>query len=137
MTDRKDKRTGGIQRYPIASHRTSSLQIIPFDKLVRSEHIVKISDLSVVGMGIESQEPLEPGLACFEERVVGHKFGVVSWCRPSGEGFRAGISFMTLPREKERYILDQVKQSPDHKSLRDPEKIIETLLKSIKRDSNG
>lgn len=134
MKDRtdKDKRTEGIRRYFIASHRTSSLHLIPFDKLTRSEHIVRIADLSVVGVGIESKDPLEPGLACFEDLVGGHKFGIITWCKRLDEGYRAGISFVTIPREKEEYILNEVKQAPAHKALRDPENVIKTLLKSIK-----
>ncbi len=131
-TDAKDKRSGGIRRYFIASHRTSSLHVIPFDRLTRSEHIVRIADLSVVGVGIESQEPLEPGLACFEDLVGGHKFGVITWCKRRGQGYRAGISFVTLPRDEEEYILKEVMHTPDRKALRDPENIIKTLLKSIR-----
>ena len=137
MDEQKDKRTGGIRRYFIASHRTSSVYVIPFNRLSRTTHRVRIVDLSVVGVGIESKERIEPGLACFEEQVGGYKFGVITWSRPSEEGYRAGISFMTLPQEKEQYILDQVRSDRSHTSLRDPEKIIETLLQSIKRESNS
>jgi hypothetical protein len=137
MTKSKDKRGRGIQRYFIGSHRSSSLHIIPFDNMVQAEHVVRISDISVVGVGIESTEPIEHGLVCFEDAVGGHKIGVLTWCRPFGEGFRAGINFVTLPHEHERYILKQVKQTSSHKVLRDPEKIIETLLNSIKRETNG
>lgn len=136
MSEKREKRTEGIRRYFIASHRTSSLQLIPFDRLTRTEHVVRIADLSVVGVGIESKEPLEPGLACFEDLVGGHKFGVITWCKRTGNGYRAGISFVTLPREKEEYILNEVKHARLHKALRDPENIIKTLLKSIKPTRN-
>jgi len=137
MDEQTDKRAGGIRRYFIASHRTSSLHVIPFDRLARMTHSVRIVDLSVVGVGIESKERIEPGLACFEEPVGGNKFGVITWSRPDGERYRAGISFMTLPHEQEQYILKQVKTARSHISLRDPEKIIESLLQSIMPESNG
>ncbi len=137
MTERKEKRTGGIQRYFIASHRTSSLRVITLDQLDRTQHLVRIVDLSVVGVGIELNEWIDPGLVCFEDQVGGHRFGLVTWCRQSGDGYRAGISFMTLPQEKEKYILRQVKLARFNKSLQDPAKIIANLLESIKRERNG
>ncbi|OGW41520.1 MAG: hypothetical protein A2010_05000 [Nitrospirae bacterium GWD2_57_9] len=138
MTEKNEKRTSGIQRYFITSHRTSAVHIIPFDHLIQADHVVRIADLSVVGVGIESKNPIEPGLACFEEPVGGHKFGIVTWCKQQGDGYRAGISFVKLPHEKEQYILDQVRISMSHKLLRDPDKIIESLLKTIKQqDTNG
>lgn len=57
MTEKREKRAEGIRRYFIASHRTSSLHLIPFDRLTQTEHVVRIADLSVVGVGIESAEP--------------------------------------------------------------------------------
>lgn len=137
MPEQNEKRKNGVQRYFITSQRTSSLRVITFDRLARKEHVVRIVDLSVIGMGIESNDPIESGLACFGDRVGGHKLGVVTWCRQNGDSYRAGINFITLPREKEQYILNQVKQSPSHKCLRDPEKIIETLLQSIKPETDS
>jgi hypothetical protein len=138
VTKRKDGKNNGIQRYSVATQRTSSLGVIAFDRLTRTEHVVRIVNLSVVGVGIESGEPIEPGLACFKEQVGGHKYGVVTWCRPDGDNrYRAGINFTTLPLEQEQYLLNQLKQSPPHKPLQDPEKIIATLLDSVKRHANG
>ena len=132
MSEKKEKRTSGIRRYFIASHRTSSLHLIPFHRLIHTEHLVRIADLSVVGVGIEASELLEPGLAFFEDPVGGHKFGVITWCRKSDEGYRAGISFIMLQREQEEYILHEVRRSPSHTPLRDPDKIIEGVLNSIR-----
>jgi len=135
---RKDGRSRGIQRHFMPSVRTSSLEVIAFDRLTRAEHVVRVVNLSVVGVGIESGEPIEPGLACFKEQVGGHKYGVVAWCGPDGDnGYRAGINFTTLPLEKEQYLLNQVKQSHPNEPLRDPEKIIATLLDSVKSHANA
>ena len=131
---RKEKRTGGVQRYFIASHRTSTLHVVPFGTLKNIAHTVRIVDLSVVGAGIESSEWIERGLACFEESVGGHKFGTVNWCTKLGEGFRAGISFITLPYEKEQYILNRIKECSSRELIDNPENIIEKLSKAIQQD---
>lgn len=132
MTGQNENKNRGIQRYSVASLRTSAMSVIAFERFTRTEHVVRIVNLSVVGVGIESDEPIEPGLACFKEQVGGHKFGVVAWCRPDGDRYLAGINFTTLPLEKERYLRKQVKQSHPHKPLRDPENIIAALLRSVK-----
>lgn len=137
MNEQNENKNRGIQRYRVASRRTSAMSVIAFDQLTRTEHVVRIVNLSVVGVGIESGEPIESGLVCFKEQVGGHKYGVVAWCRLDGDRYLAGINFTTLPLEKEKYLRKQVKQSHPHKPLRDPEKIIATLLESVKGHTNG
>jgi hypothetical protein len=137
VTEQDENKNRGIQRYSVASGRTSAVGVIAFDRLTRTEHVVRIVNLSVVGVGIESSEPIEPGLVCFKEQVGGYKFGVVAWCRPDGDKYLAGINFTTLPLEKETYLRKQVKQSRPHKPLRDPEKIIAALLESVKRQMSA
>lgn len=105
--------------------------------MVRAEkHVVRIADLSVVGVGIESKESIEPGLVCLDEPVSGQKFGIITWCKQHEEGYRAGISFVTLGHDQAEYILSQIKRTSGQQSLCDPEKIIETLLKSLKQGSS-
>jgi hypothetical protein len=137
VTEREDTRNGGIQRYRVASQRTSVVGVITFDRLMRMEHIVRIVNLSVVGVGVESNERIEDGLVYFKKQIGGHKFGVVAWCRRHGDGYRAGINFTTLPLDQERHLLKQVRESRPHKPLRDPEQIIAALLESIKRETSG
>lgn len=137
MTEQNENKKRGIQRYRMASRRTSAVGVIAFDRLTRTEHVVQIVNLSVVGVGIESNEPIEPGLVCFKEQVGGHKFGVVAWCRLHGDRYLSGIIFTTLPLEKERYLRKQVKQSRPHKPLQDPEQIIAALLESVKKQTNA
>ena len=137
MTEHDENKKRGIQRHRVASRRTSAVGVIAFDRLTRTEHVVQIVNLSVVGVGIESNEPIEPGLVCFKEQVGGHKFGVVSWCRADGDRYLAGIIFTTLPLEKERYLRKQVKQSRPHKPLWDPEQIIAALLESVKMQTDA
>jgi hypothetical protein len=133
MTDPKEKRMSGVQRYFIASHRTCSLRIIAFDGLISTGHVVRIVNISVIGAGIESNELMAPGLVCFDEPVGGHKFGVVTWCGKSREGYRAGINFVTLRHDQEVYVLDQIRQSSAHQPLPDPENVFISLFAYLRR----
>jgi len=136
VTQWGEKRNQGIQRYHVTSNRTHSLDLIAFDQPMRTEHVVRIVDVSVIGVGIESNERIEPGLICFKEQISGQKYGVLIWSKLSSGGYRAGIQFVVLSPEEEVYIQEQVKQSPPHKSLQDPDKIIASLLQSIKNDTH-
>jgi hypothetical protein len=131
-----EKRSRGIQRYHVTSPRTHSLDVIAFDQPARTEHVVRIVDVSVIGVGIESSERIEPGLICFKEQIGGQKYGVLIWSKLRSGGYRAGIQFVVLSPEEEAYLQEQVKQSPPHKSLRDPDKIIASLLQSVKNDTH-
>jgi hypothetical protein len=127
-----EKRSKGIQRYHVNSHRTYSLDVIAFDRPTRTEHVVRIVDFSVIGVGIESSERIETGLVCFKEHIGGQKYGVLIWSKPGKGCYRAGIQFVVLSPEEEAYLQEQVKQSPPCKLLRDPDKIITSLLDSVK-----
>ena len=129
-----EKRSKGIQRYRVTSPRTYSLNAIAFDQPTLIEHVVRIIDISVTGVGIESNERIDHGLICFKEQVGGQKYGVLIWSKLSSGGYRAGIQFVVLSPEEESYLQEQVKQSPPNKSLRDPDKIIASLLESVKNE---
>jgi hypothetical protein len=137
VTELEGKKSRGIQRYRFTSHRTYSLNVIAFDPPTRTEHGVRFLDISVVGVGIASSERIGPGLVYFREPVGGQKFGVVVWSKPNDDHYRAGIQFVILPPEKEAYIQEQVKQSHPRKLLSDPDKIIASLLESIKNGTHG
>ena len=128
-----EKRSKGIQRYRVTSNRTYSLDVIAFDRPARMEHVVRIVDISVTGIGIESGERIDPGLICFKEQVGGQKYGVLVWSKLSSGGYRAGIQFVELSPEEEACLQKQVKQSHPSASLRDPDKIIASLLESVKK----
>ena len=137
MNEDDKKRAGGIQRYRHTGSRTYSLDVISFDQPVRTEHVVRIIDFSVIGVGIESSEVIGPGLVCFREPVGGQKFGVVIWSKPSGNQYRVGIRFVIVPSEEEAYLQEQFKQSYPFTQLQGPDKRIASLLDSIKNEMNG
>lgn len=131
-----EKRSQGIQRYCVTSPRTYSLDVIAFDQPTLTEHVVRIVDISVIGVGIESGDRIEPGLICFKEQVSGQKYGVLVWSEPSGDRHRAGIQFVVLSPEEEAYLQEQLQQSRPYQSLRDPDNIIAPLLESFKKEPN-
>lgn len=134
MTQWGEKRSQGVQRYRVTSLRTYSLDLISFDQSIRTEHVVRIVDISVIGVGIETNERIEPGLICFREQIGGQKYGVIVWTKLKSDRFRAGIQFVILSPEEEAYLQEQFKQSPACQSLRDPDKIIASLLESLKNE---
>jgi len=101
---------------------------------MRTEHVVRIVDISVIGVGIETNARIEPGLICFREQIGGQKYGVLVWSKLKGDRYQAGIQFVILSPEEEAYLQEQVKKSPPCHSLRDPDKIIASLLESVKNE---
>jgi hypothetical protein len=131
-----EKRGQGIQRYRVTSPRTYSVDVIAFDLPALKEHVFRIVDISVIGVGIESNDRIEPGLICFKEQVGGQKYGVLIWSKPTGDRYRAGIQFVVLSPEEEEYLQEQVKQSHPYQPFRDPDKIMASLLESFKKEQN-
>jgi hypothetical protein len=127
-----EKRSQGVQRYRVTSPRTYEVDLIAFDQPTRTEHIVRIVDISVIGVGIESSRQIDPGLICFKEQVGGQKYGVLIWSKLKNGGYRAGIQFVVLSPDEEAYLQQQVQPSPSSKSLMDPDKAMASLLESIK-----
>ncbi len=136
LSETEKKMTRGIQRYRLTSPRTYSLDVIAFAQPTRTEHIVRIVDFSVVGVGIELAERIEPGLVYFKEPVGGQKFGVLVWSNQRADRYRAGIKFVVLSSEEEEYLLEQVKQPDLDMAPGAPDKIIASLLESIQRETN-
>jgi hypothetical protein len=136
LSETEKKMTRGIQRYRLTSPRTYSLDVIAFAQPTRTEHIVRIVDFSVVGVGIELAERIEPGLVYFKEPVGGQKFGVLVWSNQRADRYRAGIKFVVLSSEEEAYLLEQIKQPDLDTAPRAPDKIIASLLESIQRETN-
>ena len=135
MIEGEDKRARGVLPYEFTSPRACSLDVVAFDPPVLTEHLVRIQDLSVVGLGITSLEPINPGLVCFREPVAGQKYGVIIWCKLCIDKYRTGIRFVILPSEEEAFLKEQVKQSQPFNVLQDPDKIIANLLESIKNET--
>jgi hypothetical protein len=132
--DGKDKKNRGIARHHSRTQRSYSLGSVSGSSHERTDHVVRVVDLSVIGVGIESSERIEPGFVWFKERVGGHKYGVLTWSRKSGDHYRAGITFVTLSRTDELYVQDQARHSPPLEPFRDPLQVIEAIIASVRKD---
>jgi hypothetical protein len=108
--------------------------IITFQQLEWKNHDAQIVDISIVGVGIESSQQIEPGLVWFKERIGGYKSGVLMWSKQNGPQYRAGIKFVPLSRDEEAYVQEQVKQSLPLEPVHDPARIISTLIESVKKE---
>jgi len=128
-----DSTPTGILRHPITSLRSCSLGVITSSHLEWKDHIARIVDLSITGVGIESSEMIPPGFVWFKESVGGHKYGMLTWCQARGDRYRAGINFVTLSRDEEQYVQEQVRRVKPHTPLRDPLQIITAMIESFKK----
>lgn len=134
MGEIKNDQRKRLRRHSVAVQRDCSLGVITFDKLEWTDHSARIVDLSVTGLGIESDRPLEPGIIWFKDCVYGQKCGVLVWCKQSGFTYRAGIQFVTLSQAEEEYLRKQVERSQPCRPLQDPERIVATLIDYIRKD---
>jgi PilZ domain len=136
MNEKKQIQRMGVRRYLAATERTSSLDVISFGDLQRTNYIARIVDLSVIGIGIEVDQPLQPGLVWLKDRVFGQKCGTLVWCKQYGTLYRAGIQFMHLTGLEEEYIRNQLELPKRCNPIRDPDGIIAALMQGINKDFN-
>jgi len=132
VTEKRNNQGEGVKRRPLTIERTCSLGVISVNTLEWSDHIVKIVDYSVIGVGIESDRPIEPGIIWFKKNLYGQKCGTLVWCKKDGACYRGGIKFISLSREQEEYLRQQVDQMEHVKRIEDPERIIAMLGADIK-----
>jgi len=127
----------GVRRYIAATERTCSLDVISFRDLQWTTYIVRIVDLSVIGIGIAIDQPVQPGLVLLKDRVFGQKCGTVVWCKQSGALYRAGIQFLHLTGPEEEYIRSQIELPKRCNSVADPDGLIAALMQGINKDLNN
>jgi hypothetical protein len=120
-----------VSRYPLAVHRDCAMCIITFKDLSWKDQLAFLKDLSMNGVGVESEKRIDPGFVWFHDRVGGYRGGVMMWSRQVGYHYRAGIEFVPLSREAEQFIQDQVGLLRAHQRLRDPEAVISTIMQSL------
>lgn len=124
-------------RYHVDKRREFSLCIIPFKSLVCAVAVAHVVDLSRYGLGIESDQQLEPGFVWFKDRIGGFKGGLLVWAKKVGTKYRAGIKFVPLSRDKELLVQGRIDALRPLQPLHDPEVIISTILESMTRDQTG
>lgn len=134
MTERREIRQQGVKRTPVIKDRDCALGVISFSNLDWSDYLVKILDHSVIGVGIESDRPIEAGIIWFKEIIYGQRCGSLVWCKQIGPRYRAGIQFLSFSREQEEYLRQQIELSERYKKFQDPQGFIATLIADIKKD---
>ena len=96
----------------------------------RKAHIVNMTELSV---RVESDLSIDPGVVWFNDRVMGHKGGILLWCQKYEERYRSVIRLAPLTREEERLAQVRTLLSGSHRPHRTPEEIIATVTQSLRR----
>jgi len=124
-------------RYPLAFQRECSLCLITFKDLSWIDHAAQLKDISVDGVGIESERQIDQGFVWFRDRVGGHRGGVLMWSKRAGRTYRAGIQLVQLTRDQEKFVQEQVAMVRSHQPLRNPEAIIATVMYSMSRNGKG
>jgi len=133
MAEALDDQRKRLRRHSVLAKRNCSLGVITFDNLEWTDHCARIVDLSATGLGIESDQPLNPGMIWFKESVCGQKCGILVWCKQSGPRYRAGIQFVTLNQAEEEYVRKQVERSQPCMPLQDPERVVATLVDYLRK----
>ncbi len=132
--EKKQYKRMGVRRYPAATERMCPLVTITYEKLLRSESLARIVDLSVLGIGIEIDQPIRQGLVWLKNSVFGQKFGTTVWCKQSGAVYRAGIRFVPLAGPEEEYLRKQIELPKQYDSVEDPDGIIADLIQKITKE---
>ncbi len=122
---------------PKTEESSSSLSVVSFKDINWEDNIVNIINISETVVRVESDRPMEPGFVWFNDRVRGHKGGILIWCQQFGERYRAVIRLVPLTREEERIVQERAVRSSGHRPRRSPEEIIATLTESMKRNSTS
>ena len=123
---RRNKRKEVIWN-PVSSDLNCSIGVISFNNLVRTDYLAKIVNRSIIGIGIETDHPMQPGVVWFKECVHGQKCGVLMWCDKIGSRYRCGIRFVSLTRVEEEYFRNQIEQVQPSKPGQDQDWIITRL----------
>jgi len=118
----------GVQRYSLVNPRDCSFGVITNKKFVWMEHTAQIVNVSIRGIGIESDAHIMPGLVWLNKRVGGYKCGMLRWIVQAGARYRGGIEFIFLSGHMEEYLQKQIQHYQHHKPIPDPNHIIADLI---------
>ncbi len=124
-------------RHPVTPTRDCRLGVISFQDLAWTEHNVTIVDLSVIGLGIEVDHPITPGIIWFMEHVYGQKCGFLVWCKKNGDRYRGGIQFVSLMQAEEQYLRQRLSQLQPDEPFQDPEGVVTRMMAHFKNREDG
>ena len=110
------------------------LGVISSETLTWTEHNVKIVDYSIIGIGVRTDRPIEPGIVWFKEHVYGQKCGFLVWCKKMGDHYRGGIQFVSLNRADEEYLHRQLSRMKPREPFQDPDQLLARMVDGINKD---
>jgi hypothetical protein len=123
------------QRQPIMTTRDLAMEVIKFRQLDRADHQGQIVDISMSGVGIESNTPMEPGYVWFKNRIWGQHSGVLLWSKQVGSLYRSGIRFVSPSHDEALFANKQSEQPIQREPFKDLNKIVAMQLESIQQES--
>jgi len=127
MDEKRRNQRKELILHPVSSDLNCSLGVISFNNLVRTDYLAKIVNRSIIGIGIETDNPVQAGFVWFKELIHGQKCGVLMWCNQIGSRYRSGIRFVSLTRVEEECLRYQIEQVEPSKPVRHLDWIITRL----------
>jgi hypothetical protein len=127
MNEKRHNQRKDVKWQPVTREFEFSLGITSFHNLVRTDHHARIVDRSLIGIGIESDHPINPGIVLFRECVYGQKCGVLMWCHQTGNRYICGIQFLSLTLAEEEFFRYQIERVKPGAQIQDPDRIIAQL----------
>ncbi len=127
MNEKRHNQRKDVKRYPVTQDFGFSLSITSFNNLVHTDHLTRVVDYNFIGIGIESDHPINPGIVWFRENIYGKKCGILMWCRQTGSQYRCGIQFLSLTPAEEEYFRYLTERTSPGAQIRDPDQIITRL----------
>ncbi len=121
----------GLKRYSVPLERNCSLGVVTFQNPRARDYFARIVNISATGIGIASEQGIEPGLIWFKESLYGKKYGVLIWCRLEGLLYRGGIQFIHLTQAEDECFQSQLSKQPGQAPF-DPEGDMGMLIASLK-----
>jgi len=134
MTEKRLTQRKEIKRHSVNSERYCTLRAVSCRDLNCTDQQVKIVDLSITGIGVECDRPLEPGIVWFKESVYGQKCGHIVWQKKNGSRYRVGVEFISLSRLEEDYLRQQLEPVAQGTAMQDPQEIIPKVLAAVSSD---
>ncbi len=122
-------------RHSIDTEEAYSLGVITYEHFTWVDHTVRLIDMSKNGVGVESEQRMDPGFVWFNDRVRGHKGGALIWCRKFDDKYRAGIRFVPLTSDEEHLVQEGIVRS-GHQPYRNPLEIIAPLIEAMTRSKD-
>ena len=115
-------------RHPIADGRICSLSVITFESLEWICYTTRMVDISITGIGVESESHIKPGIIWFRDCVYGLKFGKLVWCKQFETRYRAGIQLIRLSKQDEECLQEDMEHFQSDQLSRHQATQIEALI---------